>query len=89
MPRDLDASWRVPPSQGGFPAPAVKPGKVSITPGEQKVLDSLAHAWNAYRQLDSNGAGDSDYQDLLNSIHAAQRVIATRVARRANPEVWR
>lgn len=65
-----------------FPSPPI-----SLNPNEHIVLESLVSAHNEYMKLDSRL--DDEDQEFKLAIHAAQRIIGTRVARRANPEIWR
>ncbi len=60
---------------------------VSLRFDEHSVLESLVSAHNEYMKLDSRL--DDEDQEFKLAIHAAQRIIGTRVARRANPEIWR
>ena len=57
-----------------------------LTPREQEVLTHLAEAWNAFLLLSSDH--DDEQADMRSAIHAAQYIVGTRVARRANPETW-
>ena len=52
---------------------------------EKEVLRLLAEAWNKYLELNSN---ERDNDSFSAAIHDAQYIIALRVARRVNPEVW-
>jgi len=62
-------------------------GAPALTEEERAILDHLADAWNLYCALRTRAA--SDDEEMQRAIHAAQALIALRVARRANPEVWR
>jgi hypothetical protein len=55
-----------------------------LTPREKLVLNKLAEAWNAFLLLDDRSLMD----DFLRSIHTSQPLIALRVARRVDPNVW-
>lgn len=57
-----------------------------LTQDEKQVLERLAEAWNAFLSLNDGRADSTD--DFRRAVHAAQRVIAARVARRINPEIW-
>lgn len=57
-----------------------------LTPNERYVLEELTTAFNRFVDLPDYHPVDA--QEFANSINRAQAVIATRVARRANPEVW-
>ncbi len=57
-----------------------------LTPSETAVLNSLASAWNEFLKLP--GGHPDDAIEFKGAIHAAQAIIACRVATRVNPEVW-
>lgn len=57
-----------------------------LTPREREVLDHLTSAWNTYLLL-PKGHPD-EVIDLRGAIHAAQRIVAARVARRVEPDIW-
>jgi hypothetical protein len=59
---------------------------VSLTSKEKAALDHLAQAWNEW--IDLPGKSKSDDVEFMDSIHRAQAMIAMRVARRADPDVW-
>lgn len=60
---------------------------MSLTDHEKGSLDRLVQAWNAWCDLpDRPQADDLAFMD---AIHRAQALIALRVARRADPDVWR
>lgn len=58
-----------------------------LTFGEEEILKYLANAWNLFSNLDH--CSEVDNKEFLDAIHRAQQLIALRVARRVNPEVWR
>jgi hypothetical protein len=58
-----------------------------LTLEEQVLVNRLADVWNLYLQLEPYDMLDSI--DFSKAIHVAQNLIAVRVARRANPELWR
>jgi hypothetical protein len=58
-----------------------------ILTNEIYVLGSLAEAWNAFKALPDHYAGD--LEEMARAINACHAQIALRVARRANPEIWR
>ena len=60
--------------------------EVGLTLKEAFVLQALVDAWNAFVQLPDSK--DSDNKAFADAIHTAQRLIALRVARRADPDVW-
>ena len=53
---------------------------------ETRVLRSLAAAWNAFVALPVQHPDDVD--EFRRAVHAAQGIMATRVARRVNPATW-
>lgn len=59
--------------------------KVSLTTEERAVLDKSAELWNAFLVLDSHG---TDVLAVQLAVHTIQGIIAARVAKRVNPEVW-
>jgi len=58
----------------------------NLTGEEAQILYSLADAWNRFVALDKKHPDDND--DFRRAIHQAQQLIAMRVARRVDPEVW-
>lgn len=58
-----------------------------LTELERDVLDRLASAWNAFVELERRA--ESDSAEFAAAIHRAQNLIALRVARRVDPDVWR
>lgn len=54
---------------------------------ECAVLDALADAWNRFMELPVVHADDQE--EFKRAIHAAQCIVAYRVARRVDPGVWR
>ncbi len=77
----------IPPQGGSGTAPprpvAPPPG---LTADEKGVLTHLAVTWNVYGKLPYMHPADA--KDFADAIHTAQRIIALRVARRTNPDVW-
>ena len=67
--------------------PNAKASDVGLTNGERSVLDATAKAWNAWCDLLGREMHDDD--EFMRAIHAAQQMIALRVARRVDPDVWR
>lgn len=53
---------------------------------DDAVLDALASAWNAFVALPVQHSDDTD--EFRRAVHAAQGVMATRVARRVDPARW-
>jgi hypothetical protein len=58
-----------------------------LSEAEKEVLRLLAEAWNVFISLE--GKVDFDNTEFAYAIHKAQSLVAMRVARRVNPEVWR
>lgn len=61
--------------------------QIRLADKELLILDRLALAWSTF--LDLPGIDDDDLNDFRRAIHEAQRIIAFRVARRIQPEIWR
>jgi hypothetical protein len=59
---------------------------IGLLSDELTVLDLLVAAWHAYLKLPDN---ESDLQDVRAAVHAIQRIVAYRVAKRVNPDYWR
>lgn len=60
---------------------------VGLTQDEERCLILLADAWNVFIKLpDIKEESLIDFRRIIDAAHA---VIACRVAKRANPEVWR
>lgn len=57
-----------------------------LTEKERKVLALTVECWNSWCSLPTNNMSDSE--EFMRAIHAAQHLIALRVARRADPDVW-
>lgn len=57
-----------------------------LTPDEKEILDRLAKAWNLFARLEENHP--SDVEEFAKAIHDAQKIIALRVARRIDPDIW-
>jgi hypothetical protein len=53
---------------------------------ETLILRTLADAWNRFCRLETQHPQEK--AEFLSAINAAQNVLAVRVARRADPEVW-
>lgn len=58
----------------------------NLTPGERAVLGALVDAWNRWTRLGGKHPDDDD--DFRSSLHRLQDLVAVRVARRADPDVW-
>ena len=59
-----------------------------LTASETKVLEHLAAAWHIILTDEFQGMVHEDRQDFRRAINQAQLLIALRVAKRINPEVW-
>jgi hypothetical protein len=62
------------------------PMSASLTAAERRVLDALVLAWEQFIQLGDPHPDDRD--EFKRAIHAAQNIVAFRVARRVDPEAW-
>jgi len=58
-----------------------------LTKEEIKVLSALTDAWNLWTDLKNRA--QSDDLEFQTAIHTAQNLIALRVARRVDPDIWR
>lgn len=59
---------------------------VKLTPEEMELLKKLGECYNMYCSLDKRSEADNN--EFVDALHRLQQIIALRVARRANPEVW-
>ena len=59
---------------------------VGLTDEEKECLKHLTEAWNSFMLLGNKHPDDN--QEFRPAIHEAQKTIATRVARRVNPDIW-
>lgn len=57
-----------------------------LTAEEKLCLKHLADAWNIFVQLE--GKHPQDNSEFCQAIHDAQKMIALRVARRVDTDVW-
>lgn len=57
-----------------------------LTEQERKVLLLTAEVANEYSRLDP--VHPSEMDEMVLAIHQVQHLIARRVARRVNPEIW-
>lgn len=73
-------------SAGDAPRSGASPD-VAMTEDEKIAMKLLSSFWNAYVNLPDFDS--HDHQQVLQSVHAIQGVMAVRVARRVNPEIWR
>lgn len=58
----------------------------NLTDAEARVLDCLASAWDGWAALGDKHPDDDG--EFRRAIHAAQHMIAYRVARRVDPDDW-
>lgn len=58
-----------------------------LTPDEKEVIEHLVQAYNKFVAL--LGKHPSDDFEFCQAIHDAQKMLALRVARRVNPDVWK
>lgn len=57
-----------------------------LTNDEAEVLHRLASAWDLWVHLDDKRWDDDD--EFRHAIHAAQHLVALRVARRVDRDIW-
>jgi len=73
-----------------LPMPMAAPlltAPVGLSLQEQEILAHLAKAWDGFVNLDNRS--DDDNREYRDAIHAAQKMIALRVARRIDAHIWR
>lgn len=56
-----------------------------LTTDEMAILQKLSLAWGEYSKIEKR---DSSLREFNEAIHRCQQLIALRVARRVNPEIW-
>lgn len=56
---------------------------VGLTEEEKEILAHLVEAWKKFDKLKSTCKAD-----FLDAIHKAQQIVALRVAKRVNPDIW-
>lgn len=61
---------------------------MKMTDEEKLVMDKLVDFWNSFTALNQGGS-INDQVRVMDAVHAVQGVLAMRVARRANPDIWR
>lgn len=71
------------PPQGEARGPGAP---IGLSPRERRVIRALAAAWDLFVPLADHHP--DDMAEFRHAIHAAQCVIAARVAKRADPEEW-
>jgi len=59
-----------------------------MTEKEKEVMQHLINFWNGYLALPDT-TGVCDTEDIRHAIHKIQGVMAIRVARRVDPDIWR
>lgn len=59
---------------------------VKLTPEETELLKKLGESYNLYCSLDKRS--EADNKEFVEALHRLQQIVALRVARRVNPEVW-
>lgn len=62
------------------------PSILALTDQEKLVLTKSVETFNAFMSLDKRR--ECDCTEFTDAIHRIQQLIALRVARRVNPEVW-
>lgn len=59
---------------------------VKLTPEEKEILQKLGEAFTVYSKLERRS--EADNKEFTDAIHRLQQLIALRVARRADLDVW-
>ena len=59
---------------------------MKLTPEETDLLRRLGECYNLYCSL--NTRSEADNKEFVDALHRLQQIVALRVARRANPEIW-
>lgn len=65
----------------------IEPAAIGMTIQEKRAMDHLVDFWNAYVALPDT-AGAETTRTIADAVHIIQGVLAIRVAKRANPEIW-
>ena len=63
--------------------------KRDLTLAEADILQQTAIVWNWLLRLEEPELSQSALREAMSAIHTIQGIIATRVAGRSNPNVWR
>lgn len=63
-----------------------KNNELALTDKEKECLKLLAESWNIFVELDSKHPQDDS--EFCTALHDAQKMIALRVARRIDKDVW-
>lgn len=59
---------------------------VKLTPEERELLQRLGEVYNLYTALDKRS--EADNKEFVDALHRLQQLVALRVARRVDPDVW-
>jgi hypothetical protein len=59
---------------------------VKLTEQERKILALTAEVWNEYTKLEE--VHPNEFEELSLFVHQIQYLMARRVARRVDPEIW-
>lgn len=60
--------------------------EVKLTQEETELLKTLGNAFSLYTALEKRS--EADDREFVDALHRLQQIVALRVARRVNPEVW-
>ena len=61
--------------------------KSNLSNEEKYVLELTSEIWNSWCKLPNRS--DDDNNEFQRAIHLAQQLIALRIARRVDPDIWR
>jgi len=64
----------------------ITPPDAGLTWQEKDVLKYLGDAWNHFNSLQNTST--DDHNEFRDAIHRTQQIIALRVARRVDKDVW-
>ena len=78
------SNWPVIPHP---PVINITPPDAGLTWQEKDVLKYLGDAWNHFNSLQNTSTDDQN--EFRDAIHRAQQIIALRVARRVDKDVWK
>jgi len=82
-------NWFNPYYYHSIPTPEIKVNVYNdfgLAENEKEVLKNLALAWNQFTKLENRS--EHDNKEFMDAIHRAQQLIALRVARRIDSDVW-
>lgn len=68
-----------------FPPIEIPPMSI-LTVEEKELLCKLGECWNLFTSLEKRSSADNS--EFVDAIHRCQQIVALRVARRVDPEVW-